>query len=333
MARKFCFYFPPLPKVSGGMQVIADLAEHLHDQAFDTALVVQNPPQAISDWLEAYHPTLPVLQFQDFTPQAEDWWIVPEGWPLALRPGLAVQRCRCIVYVQNWAYLHGHLPQGVHWQNLPVQFWAVSAPVAQFIQQTIGRAAVIVPPAIDAAVFHPVPPAPVAKPAIAWMPRKNRGLGQQIRHIFEAILHKNRQPLPIWLEIDGKTREQVAETLQSASIFLATGFPEGCPLPPLEAMACGCLVCGFAGFGGWDYMRQAAPQGFMPNMPLPPRIWGPNGFFCADADVFGAAMALTQTISAAASPAGAVIRANARQTAAFYSPEAQREALLAAIAG
>jgi hypothetical protein len=84
----------------------------------------------------------------------------------------------------------------------------------------------------------------------------------------------------------------VAETLRACHIFLATGFPEGCPLPPLESMACGCLVAGFAGFGGFDSMRQIDPGGFAPSVPLRDVPWGGNGCYAADHDVFGAAACL-----------------------------------------
>ena len=41
---------------------------------------------------------------------------------------------------------------------------------------------------------------------------------------------------------------------QRADIFMPLGFPEGFALPPLEAMACGAVVVGFAGGGGLTHM-------------------------------------------------------------------------------
>lgn len=51
------------------------------------------------------------------------------------------------------------------------------------------------------------------------------------------------------------TEEEMAEFYQKADIFIATGFPEGFALPPLEAMACGCVVVGFSGGGGIEHMK------------------------------------------------------------------------------
>lgn len=324
----FYFYLPPLRKISGGMLVIADLGSHLLHTGANTALVLQNPSPEIGQWLETRYPDLPSVNWESFSPSCEDWWIVPEGWPLALKPGLAA-RSRCIVYAQNWAFVHGHLPPGVFWRDLPVSFWAVSAPVADFIRDTIGMDAPIVPPAIDPELFYPGDAREDA--LICWMPRKNRGLAIQTRHILEAIRRKNGAPLPRWIEIDGKKREEVATIMRRSEIFFASGFPEGCPLPPLEAMASGCLATGFGGFGGWDYMRQGLETGFRPYMSTRPVPWGPNGFYAADADVFGAAMALNAALDIRGEPEHSVILKNAAHTASHYCSQNQKKALLEAV--
>ena len=54
--------------------------------------------------------------------------------------------------------------------------------------------------------------------------------------------------------VDGLTQEELIKEYQKADIFLATGYPEGLPLPPLEAMLCGCVVVGFTGGGASEYM-------------------------------------------------------------------------------
>ncbi len=53
---------------------------------------------------------------------------------------------------------------------------------------------------------------------------------------------------------DGLTEKELVLEYQKSDIFLATGYPEGFGLPPLEAMACGCVVVGFSGGGGLEYM-------------------------------------------------------------------------------
>ena len=70
-----------------------------------------------------------------------------------------------------------------------------------------------------------------------------------------------------WLLIEQACgQEEMLRHYQSADIFVATGYPEGFALPPLEAMACGCAVAGYSGGGGSAFMADGetalvAPDG------------------------------------------------------------------------
>jgi len=55
--------------------------------------------------------------------------------------------------------------------------------------------------------------------------------------------------------VDGLSQAELLSEYQSADVFLATGYPEGFSLPPLEAMSCGCAVVGFSGRGGLEFMH------------------------------------------------------------------------------
>jgi glycosyltransferase involved in cell wall biosynthesis len=59
------------------------------------------------------------------------------------------------------------------------------------------------------------------------------------------------------------TEAEVADQLRQSAIFLSFSQREGLPLPPAEAMACGCVVIGFHGFGGRDFGDNAiwVPEG------------------------------------------------------------------------
>lgn len=54
--------------------------------------------------------------------------------------------------------------------------------------------------------------------------------------------------------VDGLTQDELIKEYQAADIFIATGYPEGFSLPPIEAMACGAVVVGFAGGAGEEFM-------------------------------------------------------------------------------
>ena len=333
---KSFFFLPPVRQAAGGVTVLRRMAAFLKASGREAFLVPREMPDGEVGWApsEAFVEA-PVIPWDKLALAPGDLWVVPEGWVNALTPGLNAG-ARCLVYVQNWAYLLSSLPEGVGWRRLPVEFLAVSDPVAQFVAATTGRAAPILRPGIDADLFR----APDQKPdpadgvRIAFMPRKNKALAKQIRETFQA-LDESLAARCRWVEIAGLTAKGVAEALSSAHIFLATGFPEGCPLPPLEAMACGCLPVGYMGYGGADYMRQALPNAedpapFQPWWSLRDVHWGGNGLWSADADILGAARHLMTAAGwfLAGSPHLAPTLANARGTAAAYTLDAQREAVL-----
>lgn len=283
-------FYPPLKTMSGGCMVLLQIARQLLDMGrLGGVLYWDAPPQdpdcAGLPWIKAARAAM----------LPDDIVVVPEGWPNALAFGFRA-KCRLVVYCQNWAYLFHGLEPGLRWQDLPVEFWAVSDPVAWHLEQVLGKHPPIVRPAIETAIFYPPASKPSGPPRIAFMPRKNKALAEQIRRIFEE---RNPKTEVEWVPIQGLNRIGVAEVLRSCHVFLATGFPEGCPLPPLEAMACGCLCTGFTGFGGWDYMRQIEPRGYAPHgYALREASWSGNGWWSADGDVLGAALGLEKAVQA-----------------------------------
>jgi hypothetical protein len=342
MSMKSYFFLPPVRQAAGGVTVLRRMAAFLAAAGRGVFLVPRELQGGEPGWApsEAFVDA-PVVPWDALKLQPGDLWVVPEGWVNALTPGLHAG-ARCLVYVQNWAYLLSALPDNVSWRKLPVDFAAVSDPVARFVSLTTGREAPILRPGIDTSLFR----APDRKPdiasngkvRIAFMPRKNKALAKQIRETYSA-LDEELASRTEWLEIAGMTAQGVAETLGSAHIFLATGFPEGCPLPPLEAMACGCLCVGYMGFGGADYMRQALPAEsdpapFAPWWPLREVSWGGadhgNGLWSADADILGAALHLKTAAQwfLGGSPHLEPALKSARATAAAYTLDAQRDCVL-----
>lgn len=88
---------------------------------------------------------------------------------------------------------------------------------------------------------------------IAYMPRK---LSQDLNQIMSIL--KTRNNLSDWkfMEIDNKSELEVASILKQSAIFLSLNYVEGFGLPPAEAIACGCLVIGYTGQGGKEYLTQ-----------------------------------------------------------------------------
>ena len=324
-------FIPPASSPTGGINVLLQVAAVLRESGRDTRLIFRERPR----WDVAASPgaTVPTEEWSRMHLGPEDLWLVPEGWVNALAPGLE-GGARCVSYCQNWAYAFSALPEGVTWAQLPVEHLAVSRPVAWFLEQSAGITAPVLRPGIDQSIFYPPETKPEGPIRVAWMPRKNKAQAQQIRQLFES---RTPGTLVHWIEIKGLDAHGVADVLRGCHIFLVTGFPEGCPLPPLEAMACGCLPVGFTGFGGWDYMRpvQPAPR-FRPWWPLREVPWTGNGLWTADCDVLDAALCLEQAIfwfehhgsNALEGQLLDIALEAGQQTVCAYSREAQAAAVL-----
>ena len=86
---------------------------------------------------------------------------------------------------------------------------------------------------------------------VAVMPRKR---GTEINAIV-AVTGLLWMP-PGWNlgRIDGFSERDVAAAYSRSGVFLSLGEREGFGMPPAEAMACGCVVVGYTGFAGDEFM-------------------------------------------------------------------------------
>ncbi len=101
---------------------------------------------------------------------------------------------------------------------------------------------------LDHDLFYP-PPIP-KRTIVAYMPRKR---GHDSARVLDLL--RLRGALNGWdvMAIDGCNEVEVAERLRSAKLFLSFAQEEGFGLPALEALACGCIVVGYHGYGGREF--------------------------------------------------------------------------------
>jgi glycosyltransferase involved in cell wall biosynthesis len=90
------------------------------------------------------------------------------------------------------------------------------------------------------------------KKQIAYMPRK---LPEDVLQVLNIL--QNRSNFDSWkfVPIENKSESEVAQIMLESAIFLSFNHTEGFGLPPAEAMACGCIVIGYKGQGGKDYLN------------------------------------------------------------------------------
>lgn len=89
---------------------------------------------------------------------------------------------------------------------------------------------------------------------VSYMPRKRRS---EARIIHAALERRGRLMGYTLQPIDGVRQERVAEILGESRIFISLLHEEALGFPAMEAMAAGCVVLGYTGFGTREYFTDA----------------------------------------------------------------------------
>jgi glycosyltransferase involved in cell wall biosynthesis len=110
---------------------------------------------------------------------------------------------------------------------------------------------------IDHDLFRHVPVAD-KKRQVAFMQRKHN---EEVFQVVSMLKFRNQLDWQFVL-IDNDPAEEVARVMGESAVFLEFGYPAGCPVPPLEALASGCYVIGYTGFGAEEYACKSS--NFMP---------------------------------------------------------------------
>lgn len=157
-----------------------------------------------------------------------------------------------IIFVQNWVNLAPNrrfLPEddGKSYHELGYDYvMGCSRYIQEYVKNKMGARSYLIQNGIDLQKFSPLEEKRVTN-RILYMPRKNRQDIDKIREILTS------EPME-FVAADGLSESELIREYQKSDIFLASGYPEGFGLPPLEAMACGCAVVGFDGRGAAEYM-------------------------------------------------------------------------------
>ena len=108
-----------------------------------------------------------------------------------------------------------------------------------------------------------------------------------------------------WVQISGVPEEKVATILKDSAVYLSLSRFEAVGLSILEALASGCVVAGFTGFGARDYTTAS------------------NGYWAAEDDCLDCVDQLTRAVGLV-TEGGAMYRhmlEAANITASYYSHE------------
>jgi hypothetical protein len=178
-----------------------------------------------------------------------DIFVIPEGFTNEVK-ALTSTPAKRLMFCQNQYYLPFTIDARSGIAEFGVHGIITSSIAVQSFFSDVYRITDLpmIPCAIDPQLFR----MQQKRRQIAVMPRKLPGDAR-----FIAATFKRRYPkyadVP-WVQIDGISQAQAARRLGESAVFLSLSHQESFGLPPLEAMACGCLVAGHHGDGGREYM-------------------------------------------------------------------------------
>jgi glycosyltransferase involved in cell wall biosynthesis len=241
--RRIVYICWPATIMAGGIKMVFRHVEALAENGFAAVVATQDgkPPH----WFAS---AAPMISLQEIVPDS-DVLVLPENYAAMLQ-AFASWHNRKVVFCQSQhkallglAGRQDYADYGVQDIICPGQVMAAYCR-RRFPTQNI----LVVPNYVDGNVFHP---SAAKKPQIAFSPAKRPAEAEFIRDLFRSD-NPNFCSIP-WVTIAGMSEREVARILGESSLYLALARFDAFGLSTLEAMAAGCVVAGFTGFGGREY--------------------------------------------------------------------------------
>jgi hypothetical protein len=245
------FICPHNKSPSGGVRKFYRCVDTLNAAGLNAAILHALPGFRCS-WFKN---TTRVVSAEEITLGPRDIFVVPEifGQSICDLP----RNTRQVIFNQNAYLTLKSLEDGpanaAPYTNNPdlVMVLVVSQDNAEVLKRTFPETPVRrLRLGIDSSLYHP--PQASKQRRLVYMPRKRR---EDAAAVLAQL--RLRGVLNGWdiVAIDGRSEAETAELLRTARLFLSFSFREGFGLPPLEALACGCIVVGYHGFGGREYFH------------------------------------------------------------------------------
>jgi len=241
------FFCPDLPHVLGGVRQTYRQVDVLNANGFDAWIVHRKKGFKIK-WFE--HDTRVMYEPAPMRKNL-DVGVFPEIWGSGInRWGKNVRK---VIFNQNAYYTWSSQPltgkfDPPYLNPQVIATIVVSEDSKQYLEYVFPKMPVHrIRYRIDPELYFPQP----KKRQIAVMPRKNLEDVKQVLHGLRCL-----GALDGWkvVLIDKVSEAQAAAVLRESAVYLSTSSPEGFGLPPCEALACGCVVVGYHGGGGREFL-------------------------------------------------------------------------------
>ncbi|MFW9875186.1 MAG: hypothetical protein ACFFG0_18935 [Candidatus Thorarchaeota archaeon] len=266
------FFCPDFEKPSGGVGLLYDQVKILNDLGFN-AIVLHDKEGFIPEWLEDRKENIPIkyLSTGDLNLKVEDFIFVPEGMPNIVE-NLRKQNVssKIIFFCQNWYYVLNALSPGMTWINLGVKdCLSVSRSQSEYLRMIMPYLRIKeVVGSINFDRFY-VTKQEFKKPVIGFLPSRDGGLkSTNVIKTFYAMFPQFR-----WIQfrqLSGLGNDEFAEAMRECAFYCHFDEASSWGTAPIEAFRSGCLVGGWDGVGGIEYMRPVRDDNEIGNMWLVP---------------------------------------------------------------
>jgi hypothetical protein len=240
---------PDTDRAVGGVRKIYELTDALVAAGIAAAVVHASPGFRCSWFANA----TPVVAAASVALGAGDVVVVPEIWlgrVPTLAPGVAKVILNQNAYKTFTRGVGAAVAVAVHTHPDVVGTVVTSADNAELYAYAFPDLAVrVIRPSVDPDRYRPEPGDALV---LSYIPRKRAQEATDVLALLEL-----RGALAGWevVAIEGMDESAYAATLRRSKVFLSFSSREGFGLPPIEALAAGCTVVGFDGFGGRETLH------------------------------------------------------------------------------
>ena len=254
------YYFVPIhSKPSWGIGIIYYHVEILTRNGINAVLLHEDKNIRL-DWLDLYPPSKNMEQVNPRKLNVEDILVVPEV--CMDRSWLKKVPCRKILFIQAPGYIYESLPMNETHRSLGFSEAFIIMPhQLPIVEKHIHLHAHLIPPFVRDIFFEGSLPNPRKKQIVLY-PKYQQIDYTIVRKLLHDRIMNRKGILPAnwfqeWnlVELKGMSHKQVARTLSESSIFISLNTFEALNTSVIEAMATGCLVFCYEGFGPRDYLR------------------------------------------------------------------------------
>lgn len=241
------FYFcPDASQPSGGIKTLYRHVHRLGHAGLDAYIVHQKQGFQLT-WHGYDVPVVWLADRPQFAP--DDVLVFPEVMLNYARQTQQFAGTRVVIAL-SWLPSYSRLQPGERWQDLGIQHVLTKSPhIQRFLQWSMDLETTLIPEFVDPIRYRHAPEQ--KRLEVTYMTRKDNS-GEWLR----GALTRKGSPFDrfSWTALHNMDEETYAAHLRRSAVYLPTTMQEGMNVSALEAMACGCLVVGYAGVGGGDYM-------------------------------------------------------------------------------